>query len=104
MIVYLYGQCAYTEKIGTICKKYNLKLIEDNAQAHGYLYKGRKTESIGDAAGHSFYPEKNLGAFGDGGAVTTDDRELADAIKAIANYGSARKYVFKYQGRNSHPE
>lgn len=71
MIVHLYGQCAFTDKIGDICSKYNLKLIEDNAQAHGCKYKGRKTGSIGDAAGHSFYPGKNLGAFGDAGAVTT---------------------------------
>ena len=100
-IVHLYGQCAYTEKIGELCKKYNLKLIEDNAQAHGCLYKGRKTGSLGDAAGHSFYPGKNLGAFGDAGAVTTDDQELADTIRALANYGSQKKYVFKYTGRNS---
>ncbi|MDR0505309.1 MAG: DegT/DnrJ/EryC1/StrS family aminotransferase [Dysgonamonadaceae bacterium] len=101
MIVHLYGQCAYTEKIEQVCKKYNLKLIEDNAQAHGCLYKDRKTGSLGDAAGHSFYPGKNLGALGDAGAVTTDDQELADAVRAIANYGSAKKYVFKYRGRNS---
>ena len=100
-IVHLYGQCAYTEKIGELCKKYNLKLIEDNAQAHGCLYNGRKTGSLGDAAGHSFYPGKNLGAFGDAGAVTTDDQELADTIRALANYGSQKKYVFKYTGRNS---
>ena len=100
-IVHLYGQCAYTEKIGELCKKYNLKLIEDNAQAHGCLYNGRKTGSLGDAAGHSFYPGKNLGAFGDAGAVTTDDKELADTIRALANYGSSKKYVFQYTGRNS---
>ena len=101
-IVHLYGRIAYTEKIGELCKKYNLKLIEDNAQAHGCkFYDGRVTGSIGDAAGHSFYPGKNLGALGDGGAVTTDDPELAAAIRALANYGSQRKYVFKYTGRNS---
>lgn len=100
-IVHLYGQCAYTEKIGELCKKYNLKLIEDNAQAHGCLYNGRKTGSLGDAAGHSFYPGKNLGAFGDAGAVTTDDKELADTVRALANYGSSKKYVFQYTGRNS---
>lgn len=101
-IVHLYGRCAYTQKIGDICARYGLKLIEDNAQAHGCLYSdGRMTGSIGDAAGHSFYPGKNLGAFGDGGAVTTDDKELADAIRALANYGSQKKYVFKYCGRNS---
>jgi dTDP-4-amino-4,6-dideoxygalactose transaminase len=101
MIVHLYGRCAYTEKIGQICKKYNLKLIEDNAQAHGCLYHGRKTGSLGHAAGHSFYPGKNLGALGDGGAVTTDDKELAEVVRTLANYGSAKKYIFKYQGRNS---
>lgn len=100
-IVHLYGQCAYTDKIGDICKKYGLKLIEDNAQAHGCIYHGKKTGSIGDAAGHSFYPGKNLGALGDAGAVTTDDDELAEVIRSLANYGSSRKYVFKYTGRNS---
>lgn len=101
LIVHLYGQCAYTDKIDKICKQYNLKLIEDNAQAHGCLYDGKKTGSLGDAAGHSFYPGKNLGAFGDAGAVTTNDQELAKVIRAIANYGSTEKYVFKYIGRNS---
>lgn len=101
LIVHLYGQCAYTHKIGIICKKYNLKLIEDNAQAHGCLFEGQKTGSIGDAAGHSFYPGKNLGAFGDGGAVTCNDQMLAETVRALANYGSLKKYVFKYTGRNS---
>lgn len=101
-LVHLYGRNAYTDKIGAICKKYNLKLIEDNAQAHGCKHTdGRVTGSIGDAAGHSFYPGKNLGALGDGGAVTTNDSELAAAIRALANYGSQKKYVFKYAGRNS---
>lgn len=101
-IVHLYGRNAYTEKIGALCKKYNLKLIEDNAQAHGCKFTdGRMTGSIGDAAGHSFYPGKNLGALGDGGAVTTNDPELATAVRALANYGSQKKYVFKYAGRNS---
>jgi dTDP-4-amino-4,6-dideoxygalactose transaminase len=101
-IVHLYGRNAYTEKIGALCKKYNLKLVEDNAQAHGCKHTdGRKTGSIGDAAGHSFYPGKNLGALGDGGAVTTNDEELANTIRALANYGSQKKYVFKYTGRNS---
>lgn len=112
-IVHLYGRIAYTEKIGELCKKYNLKLIEDNAQAHGCMYEAKgerleakgkeykRTGSLGDAAGHSFYPGKNLGALGDGGAVTTDDDELAAAIRALANYGSQKKYVFKYTGRNS---
>lgn len=101
IIVHLYGQCAYTEKIGELCKKYNLKLIEDNAQAHGCIYKGKKTGSLGDAAGHSFYPGKNLGALGDAGAVTTNDETLAKTIRSLANYGSQKKYVFQYTGRNS---
>ena len=101
-IVHLYGRNAYTDKIGALCKKYNLKLVEDNAQAHGCKHTdGRVTGSIGDAAGHSFYPGKNLGALGDGGAVTTNDPELAAAVRALANYGSQEKYVFKYCGRNS---
>lgn len=101
-IVHLYGRIAYTKKIGELCKKYNLKLVEDNAQAHGCRFTdGRRTGSIGDAAGHSFYPGKNLGALGDGGAVTTNDPELAAVVRALANYGSQKKYVFKYTGRNS---
>lgn len=109
-IVHLYGRNAYTEKIGALCKKYNLKLVEDNAQAHGCFAQVRgkneevrmvHTGAIGDAAGHSFYPGKNLGALGDAGAVTTNDDELAAAIRALANYGSQKKYVFKYAGRNS---
>ena len=101
LLVHLYGRCAYTEKIDEICRKNNLKLVEDNAQAHGCMYQGKRTGSLGDAAGHSFYPGKNLGAFGDGGAVTTNNKELADCIRALANYGSTKKYVFKYCGRNS---
>lgn len=101
LIVHLYGQCAYTAKIGEICKKYNLKLVEDNAQAHGCKFNGQRTGSIGDAAGHSFYPGKNLGALGDGGAVTTNDEVLAKTVRTVANYGSTKKYVFKYIGRNS---
>ena len=100
-IVHLYGRCAMTDKIAELCKKYNLKLVEDNAQAHGCTWHGKRTGSIGDAAGHSFYPGKNLGALGDAGAVTTNDPELAAAVRALANYGSQRKYVFKYAGRNS---
>lgn len=118
-IVHLYGRNAYTDKIGALCKKYNLKLVEDNAQAHGCKAptnnselstdsklstlnsKLRMTGSIGDAAGHSFYPGKNLGALGDGGAVTTSDDALAEAVRTLANYGSQKKYVFKYTGRNS---
>lgn len=101
MIVHLYGQCAYTETIGQICKKHNLKLIEDNAQAHGCEFQDMVTGSIGDAAGHSFYPGKNVGAFGDAGAVTTNDDELAQTIRYLGNYGSSKKYVFDYQGMNS---
>ena len=159
-IVHLYGRCAMTERIAELCKKYNLKLVEDNAQAHGCMWrppvppkggettctsmqgegfpiedwrflisakasndrlkpyeigdlrleigdckmenaKYIRTGAIGDAAGHSFYPGKNLGALGDAGAVTTNDEELAAAIRALANYGSQKKYVFKYTGRNS---
>ena len=101
-IVHLYGRNAYTDKIGALCKKYNLKLVEDNAQAHGCKHTdGRVTGSIGDAAGHSFYPGKNLGALGDSGAVTTNDKVLADTVRTLANYGSSKKYVFKYTGRNS---
>ena len=119
-IVHLYGRNAYTEKIGALCKKYGLKLVEDNAQAHGCKApvlgsNGSKvvvradgtpqefkvTGSIGDAAGHSFYPGKNLGALGDSGAVTTNDDALAEAVRTLANYGSQKKYVFKYTGRNS---
>lgn len=103
MIVHLYGRCAYTESIKTFCEKYHLKLVEDNAQAHGVKasLEGRFGGAIGDAAGHSFYPGKNLGALGDGGAVTTNDKELADIVRALGNYGSERKYNFKYKGRNS---
>lgn len=106
-IVHLYGRLACTQHILDLCEKYGLKLIEDNAQAHGCLASNlsplasKRTGSLGDAAGHSFYPGKNLGALGDGGAVTTDDDELAAAIRALANYGSQKKYVFKYTGRNS---
>lgn len=94
-------QCAYSEQIGELCKKYNLKLIEDNAQAHGCQFNGKKTGSLGDVSGHSFYPGKNLGALGDAGAVTTNDKELAEVVRALANYGSSQKYIFKYTGRNS---
>ena len=101
-IVHLYGRIAYTDKIGELCKKYKLKLVEDCAQSHGCKFTdGRVTGSIGDAAGHSFYPGKNLGALGEGGAVTTNDPELAAAVRALANYGSQKKYVFKFAGRNS---
>lgn len=109
MIVHLYGCCAYTDRVGEICREHDLKLIEDNAQAHGCTYLTphstlhtlRKTGSLGDAAGHSFYPTKNLGALGDAGAVTTDDEALARVVEALGNYGSSKKYIFDYLGRNS---
>lgn len=101
-IVHLYGRIAYTSKIGELCKKYNLKLVEDCAQSHGCKFEdGRMTGNLGDAAGFSFYPGKNLGALGDGGAMVTNDEDLAMAVRALANYGSQKKYVFKYAGRNS---
>jgi dTDP-4-amino-4,6-dideoxygalactose transaminase len=103
MIVHLYGRCAYTDRIGDICQRHSLKLIEDNAQAHGCQCHSslKRTGSLGSAAGHSFYPTKNLGAFGDAGAVTTDDDQLAEVIRALGNYGSSQKYVFDYVGCNS---
>ena len=102
IVVHLYGRNAYDDRIGDICRRHGLRLIEDNAQAHGCRHTdGRRTGSLGDAAAHSFYPGKNLGALGDGGAVTTDDERLADTIRTLANYGSARKYVFDSKGRNS---
>lgn len=122
LIVHLYGRCAYTPHIGDLCHKYNLLLIEDNAQAHGCIApsisikkgdngqsyspleevgRGTRTGSIGHAAGHSFYPGKNLGALGDAGCVTTDDDELATTIRALGNYGSSEKYRFRYTGYNS---
>ena len=103
MIVHLYGVCAYTERIADICRRYDLKLIEDNAQAHGCRFgdQSPRTGSLGSAAGHSFYPGKNLGALGDAGAVTTDDDELAAIVRVLGNYGSHQKYVHDYRGRNS---
>lgn len=101
MLVHLYGKNAMHPEIGRLVKKYTLKLIEDNAQATGACYEEKRTGSIGNAAGHSFYPGKNLGAMGDGGAVTTDNEELASLIRSLANYGSNKKYVNDYQGLNS---
>ena len=133
MIVHLYGRCAYTDRIGEICRKHHLLLIEDNAQAHGcrppqappkegmsgYMMRrdvsashvskhpslreglGGLTGSLGHAAAHSFYPGKNLGALGDAGAVTTNDAQLAETVRALGNYGSHQKYVHDYQGYNS---
>lgn len=126
MVVHLYGQACWSEQLEQIAKKYNLKIIEDNAQAAGAYYVPesqsfrvsesgnnsktlkfwnhetlKRTGSLGHAAGHSFYPGKNLGALGDGGAVTTDDDDLAAAVRAMANYGSLKKYVNEYKGLNS---
>lgn len=108
MLVNLYGKCAYTERIAQLSDKYHLLLIEDNAQAHGCYFKPSTlnhppchTGALGHAAGHSFYPGKNLGALGDGGAVTTDDEQLAEVVRALGNYGSSKKYHFEYLGRNS---
>lgn len=106
MVVHLYGQACWSEQLEQIAAKYNLKIIEDNAQAAGAalgMGQGawRRTGSLGHAAGHSFYPGKNLGALGDGGAVTTDDDELASVVRAMANYGSSKKYVNDYKGLNS---
>jgi dTDP-4-amino-4,6-dideoxygalactose transaminase len=101
MVVHLYGQNAMHPEIIRLVKKYNLKLIEDNAQAQGCFYGTKRTGSLGDAAGHSFYPGKNLGAIGDAGAVTTDDDEIADIVRTLANYGSKVKYQNLYKGLNS---
>jgi dTDP-4-amino-4,6-dideoxygalactose transaminase len=101
MIVHLYGQNALNPEIEELVADQNLLLIEDNAQATGAYYGNKRTGSLGNAAGHSFYPGKNLGALGDGGAVTTDDDELARVIRSLANYGSSEKYVNEYQGLNS---
>lgn len=100
-LVHLYGRNAYTQAIAALCEQHHLLLVEDNAQAHGCRCGELRTGALGHAAGHSFYPGKNLGALGDGGAVTTNDKALADTIRALANYGSQAKYVFKYAGRNS---
>ncbi|MVX65093.1 aminotransferase class I/II-fold pyridoxal phosphate-dependent enzyme [Clostridium chromiireducens] len=99
--VHLYGRPAETDKIKSLCKKYNLKLIEDAAQAHGAIYNEKKTGNLGDAAGFSFYPGKNLGALGDGGAIVTNDFALAEKVRAIRNYGSKIKYYNEYKGVNS---
>lgn len=105
MVVHLYGRACWSRELEAISDKYNLKVIEDNAQAAGSVVQAagisRRTGSLGHAAGHSFYPGKNLGALGDGGAVTTDDDELAELIRSLANYGSSEKYVNDYRGINS---
>jgi dTDP-4-amino-4,6-dideoxygalactose transaminase len=101
LTVHLYGQNSIDEKMLAICEKYHLKLVEDSAQSHGATWNGKVMGSIGDAAGHSFYPGKNLGALGDAGAVTTNDETLAKTIEALRNYGSQKKYENIYQGLNS---
>jgi len=101
MPVHLYGQACEMDKINNIAKKYNIKVIEDSAQSHGAYYKDKRCGNLGDASGFSFYPGKNLGALGDGGAVTTNDKELANTIKALGNYGSRKKYENLYKGVNS---
>jgi len=101
IMVHLYGQTADIDPIIEIAQKHNLKVIEDTAQAHGATYKGKKAGSFGDAAAFSFYPGKNLGALGDGGAVITNDDELAQMVRTLANYGSDKKYSHIYKGNNS---
>jgi dTDP-4-amino-4,6-dideoxygalactose transaminase len=101
MVVHLYGQACWSQQLESIAEKYNLKIIEDNAQAAGAMVAQGRTGSLGDTAGHSFYPGKNLAALGDGGAVTTNDDELADVVRTIANYGSKIKYQNLFKGLNS---
>ncbi|TYB33260.1 MAG: DegT/DnrJ/EryC1/StrS family aminotransferase [Flexistipes sinusarabici] len=101
MPVHLYGQTCQMDKINEIAKKYNLKVIEDSAQAHGAYFGNKKAGNLGDASGFSFYPGKNLGALGDAGAVTTNDEELASTIRALGNYGNHKKYENTYKGINS---
>ena len=101
MPVHLYGQTCEMDEINKIAKKYGLKVIEDSAQSHGAYYKNKRCGNLGDASGFSFYPGKNLGALGDGGAVTTNDEELAHTVKALGNYGSHKKYENLYKGVNS---
>ena len=101
MVVHLYGRAMNMTKVWAVAKKYNLKVIEDSAQAHGAMFDGKRTGSLGDASGLSFYPGKNLGCLGDGGAVTTNDDELAAKVRAMRNYGSDVKYHFPYRGTNS---
>lgn len=99
--VHLYGQACDMDPINEVAKKYNLKVIEDSAQAHGATYKGKKCGTLGDASGFSFYPTKNLGALGDAGAITTNDKDLAKKVRALRNYGSEKHYYNKYMGFNS---
>lgn len=101
MLVHLYGQVAWSEDLAAFAQKHQLKIIEDNAQAIGAAWQGQRTGNLGDAAGFSFYPGKNLGALGDAGAVTCQDGELAEVVRALGNYGSRQKYRNDYQGLNS---
>ncbi|WP_395059705.1 DegT/DnrJ/EryC1/StrS family aminotransferase [Flavobacterium sp.] len=101
MVVHLYGRVCWSEQLEKLAEKYNLKIIEDNAQAIGARWNGIRTGNLGDAAGFSFYPGKNLGALGDSGAVTTKNPQLSQVIRTLANYGSSKKYVNDYQGLNS---
>lgn len=101
MVVHLYGRAMEMTKVWAIAKRHGLKVIEDSAQAHGAMFNGRRTGNLGDASGFSFYPGKNLGCLGDGGAVTTNDAEIAAKVRALRNYGSDVKYHFPYRGTNS---
>jgi dTDP-4-amino-4,6-dideoxygalactose transaminase len=101
LVTHLYGKCCEMDEINAIAQKYNLKVFEDAAQAHGATYKEKYAGNLSDATGFSFYPSKNLGAMGDAGAITTNDDDLAERIRALRNYGSAQKYVFDFQGYNS---
>jgi dTDP-4-amino-4,6-dideoxygalactose transaminase len=101
LITHLYGKCCGMDEINALARKYNLKVFEDAAQAHGATYKGKRAGNLSDGAGFSFYPSKNLGTMGDAGAITTNDDALAVRIKALRNYGSNKKYIFDYQGYNS---
>ncbi len=101
MVVHLYGRVCWSKELEDIARRHNLKIIEDNAQAIGAVWEGKQSGSLGDAAGNSFYPGKNLGALGDAGAVTTNDDEIVKTIRALSNYGSAKKYINQYQGFNS---
>lgn len=101
LVVHLYGQVGYSDELQCLAKRYNLKIVEDSAQAHGAIYKGKRVGNLGDASGFSFYPGKNLGCLGDGGAVTTNDVQLAETIRALANYGSRIKYENLFKGVNS---
>jgi len=101
LTVHLYGRVSYSDEMHKIADKHGLKIIEDCAQAHGAVYKNKKAGNLGDAAGFSFYPSKNLGAIGDAGAVTTNNKKLAEIIRALRNYGSHKKYLNQYKGINS---